>query len=61
MCRMKNHSPFPTPLEYIDFVKRTNLTLEVLLESHTDEYWNIDGGQDLSEPWTGLHAVDNVE
>ena len=23
-------------------------------ESHIDDYWNIDGSRDLSDPWTGF-------
>ena len=49
MCR--NEGSFPTPLEYIDVVRRTNPTLHVLLESRIDDDWNVDGGRELSEPW----------
>ena len=35
---------------------RTNTTLDVLLESRID-YWNVDGGRELSEPWTGFTQV----
>ena len=42
----------PRPLKYIDVVRRTNTTLDVLLESRIDDYWNVDGGQELSGPWT---------
>ena len=41
-----------TPLKYIDVVRRTNTTLDVLLESRTDDDWNVDGDRMLSEPWT---------
>ena len=49
-----NEESFPIPLEYIDVVRRTNTTLEVLQESRIDDHWNVDGGQDLSEPLTGF-------
>ena len=39
------------PLEYIDVVRRTNTILHVLLESRVDDYWNVDGGREVSEPW----------
>ena len=42
---------FPIPLQYIGAVRRTNATLNVLLE--IDDYWNVVGDGDLSEPWTG--------
>ena len=29
-------------------------TNDVLLESRIDEHWNVDGGQELSGPWTGF-------
>ena len=49
-----NVESFPIPLESIDVVRRTNTTLDVLLESRIDDYWNIDGGWALSEPWTAF-------
>ena len=39
---------------YIDLVRRTNTTLDVLLESRIDDYRIVDGGRDLSELWTGF-------
>ena len=45
---------FPTPLEYIDVVRRTNAASDVLLECRIDDYWNVDCGQELSEPWKGF-------
>ena len=42
------------PLKYID-VSRTTLTnLDVKQEKRIDDYWNIDGSRDLSDPWTGF-------
>ena len=32
---------FPIPLKNIDVVRRTNKTLDVLLESRTDDNWNV--------------------
>ena len=37
-----------------DVVRRTNTTLNVLLESRIDEHWNVDGDRELAEPWTGF-------
>ena len=47
---------FPTPLKYIDVVRRTNTTWDVciLLESHIDDDWNVDGGRELSGPLTSV-------
>ena len=49
-----NEESFPIPLENIDVVRRTNTTLDVLLECRIDDYWNVDGGRELSEPRTGF-------
>ena len=43
---------FPIPLRYIDLIRRTRTTLDVLQESRIDDAWNVDGGRELSEPWT---------
>ena len=37
-----------------DVVRRTNTTLDVLLDSRIDEYWNVDGDRELSWPWSGF-------
>ena len=54
--RVKLYSPreesFPIPLKYID-VTRTTQNLDVKQEKRIDDYWNIDGSRDLSDPWTG--------
>ena len=49
-----NEESFPIPLQYIDVVRRTNTTLDVLLESRMDDKWNVNGDQNLSKPWTGF-------
>ena len=46
--KLSGRSGFPKIL------RRTNMTLDVLLESRIDDYWNVDGGRELSEPWTGV-------
>ena len=35
------------PLKYIDVVRQTNTTLDIMLESRTDDYWNVDGDREL--------------
>ena len=45
---------FPIPPRYIDVTTRTPTTLDVLQESRVDDYWNINGDRNLSEPWTSF-------
>ena len=56
--RVKLHSPreesFHIPLKYIDVSRTTQTNLDVKQEKRIDDYWNIDGSRDLSDPWTGF-------
>ena len=56
--RVKLYSPreesFPIPLKYIDLTRTTHTNLDVKQERRIDDYWNIDGRQDLSDSWTGF-------
>ena len=56
--RVKLYSPreesFPIPLKYIDVTRTTHANLDVKQEKRIDDYWNIDGSRDLSDPWTGF-------
>ena len=56
--RVKLYSPrdesFPIPLKYIDVSKTTHTNLDVKQEKRIDDYWNIDGSRDLSDPWKGF-------
>ena len=56
--RVKLYSPreesFPIPLKYIDVTRTTHTNLDVKLEKRIDDYWNIDGSRDLSDPWIGF-------
>ena len=56
--RVKLYSPreesFPLPLKYIDVSRTTHTNLDVKQEKRIDDYWNIDGSRDLSDPWTGF-------
>ena len=56
--RVKLYSPreesFPIPLKYIDVTRTTHTDLDVKQEKRIDDYWNIDGSRDLSDPWTGF-------
>ena len=55
--RVKLYSPreesFLIPLKYIDVSRTTHINLDVKQEKRIDDYWNIDGSRDLSDPWTG--------
>ena len=56
--RVKLYSPreesFPIPLKYIDVTRTTHTNLDVKQEKRIDDYWNIDGSRDFSDPWTGF-------
>ena len=56
--RVKLYSPgevsFLIPLKYIDVIRTTRTNLDVKQEKRIDDYWNIDGSRDLSDPWTGF-------
>ena len=56
--RVELYSPkeesFPIPLKYIDVTRSTHTNLDVKQEKRIDDYWNIDGSRDLSDPWTGF-------
>ena len=56
--RVKLYSPreesFPIPLKYIDVTRTTHTNLDVKQEKRIDDYRNIDGSRDLSDPWTGF-------
>ena len=56
--RVKLYSPreesFLIPLKYIDVTRTTHTKLDVKQEKRIDDYWNIDGSRDLSDPWTGF-------
>ena len=56
--RVELYSPreesFPFPLKYIDVTRTAHTNLDVKQEKRIDDYWNIDGSRDLSDPWTGF-------
>ena len=63
--RVKLYSPreesFPIPLKYIDVSRTTHTNLEVKQEKRIDDYWNIDGSRNLSDPWTGFTQFTPLE
>ena len=52
---------FPIPLKYIDVSRNTHTNLDVKQERRIDDYWNIDGSRDLSDPWTGFSQFTVLE
>ena len=52
--RREREESFPIPLKYIDVSRTTHTNLNVKQEKRIDDYWNIDGSRDLSDPWTGF-------
>ena len=46
---------FPIPLKYIDVVRTTHTSLDVLFDC-----WNVDGERELSDAWTGLTRFTSV-
>ena len=63
--RVELYSPreesFPIPLKYIDVSRTTCTNLDVKQEKRIDDYWNVDGSRDLSDPWTGFAQFTPVE
>ena len=63
--RVKLYSPreesFLVPLKYIDVSRTTRTNLDVKQEKRIDDYWNIDGSRDLSDPWTGFTQFTQLE
>ena len=53
-CTCREKKSFPTPRRYIEVTRATSTTLDVMLERRIDDYWNIDGAQDLSDSWIGF-------
>ena len=51
---------FPIPLKYIDISRTTHTNFDVKQEQRIDDYWNIDGSRDLSDPWTGFHTMYSI-
>ena len=55
---VKLYSPreelFPIPLKYIDVTRTTHTNLDVKQEKRIDDYWDIGGSRDLSDPWTSF-------
>ena len=53
LCVPKEES-YPIPMKYIDVTRMTHTLLDVLLEKQIEDYWNVDGENELSDAWTGF-------
>ena len=53
LCVPKEET-FPIPLRYIDVVRTTHTTLDLLQESRIDDQWNTGSNRNISGPWTGF-------
>ena len=51
---MPREESFLIPLKYIDVTRTTHTSLDVLLDKHIEEYWNVDEARELSDAWTGF-------
>ena len=51
---MPREESFPIPLKYIDVTRTTHTSLDVVLEKHIEDYWNVDEEKELSDLWTGF-------
>ena len=45
---------FLIPLKYINVTRTRKTSLDVLLEKHVEDYWNVDEDRELSDAWTGF-------
>ena len=45
---------FPISLKEIDVTRTTDTTLDVTSEKNIDDYWKVNGDQELSEMWTSF-------
>ena len=48
---MLKEETFPIPMKYIDVTRTTKTSMDVLLEKHLEDYWNVDGEKELSDAW----------
>ena len=56
--RVKLYMPkeelFLIPLKYIDVTRTTQTSLNVWLEKHCEDYWNVNEDREVSDAWTGF-------
>ena len=42
------------PLKYIDVTRTADTSVDVMLEKHIDDNWNVNGNRELPNAWTGF-------
>ena len=47
---------FPILFKYIDVTRTTHTSLDEKLEKQIEDYWNVDGGTEWSDAWTGFRS-----
>ena len=53
-CTCPTEESFPMPLKYIEVTRTTDTTLDVMSETHIDDWGHVDGDRELSDTWTGF-------
>ena len=48
---------FPIPMKYIDVTRTTHTSLDVLLEIHIEDYWNVDGEKIIVRCMERIHKI----
>ena len=51
---MPREESFHIPLRYIDVTRTTHTSLDVLMEKHIEDCWNVDADREISDAWTGF-------
>ena len=49
---MPKEETFPIPTKYIDVTRTTHTSLDVMMENHIEDYWNVDREKELTDAWT---------
>ena len=51
---MPKEESFLIPTKYIDVARTTHTSLDVMMEKHIEDNWNVDGERELFDAWTGF-------
>ena len=51
---MPKEETFPIPMKYIDVTRTTYTSLDVMMEKHSEDCWDVDGEKELSDAWTAF-------
>ena len=58
---MPREESYLVPLKYIDVTRTTYTLLDVLLEKHIDDYWNVEGEERIARCMDRLHKIHVIE